>query len=634
MASTYTTSGIELIASGEQSGTWGDTTNDNWEIVDLQLNSRLSKTLSTAGSSGSPNALTITDGDKTSEGMYASVVFVDGGDLGANAYVRLEPNDVKRQIWVRNSLSASRSIFLFQGTYNASNDIELLNGYDYLVSFDGAGAGAVVTQVNNSFPATTFGLTEDELTQLQNIDSTTVSTTQWGYLGAMNQGVTTTSNVTFGTITGTGDMAIDTDTLFVDVSADSVGIGTTTPGSTLEVHRSTDGNVARFYGNTSNFVMSEFSGITYFWNNGGEFRFGTSSAHSLNLGTNNSVRVTVDSSGSVGIGTTSPQRPFHVAGGAEVRTATFRSTGTGAKIEFADSTTTGGVYVGGVGENLIFETNGQQERVRIDSSGKVGIGTTPDRVLHVASNEPGLLMEESDHATADESLTQILSVNGDFVMRTLNDTLTVGSSFYQAIRSGVEITDHYLYVGTGGDDGRLHLRINSGVLEHRLVARSGDDVALYFGDLTDTVRAGFFYDTSANTLQFRGYNNSESFRIDSSGKVGIGTTSPDTELDVDGAIKGKVEVNTPVSGTLVTTTHLRGAINNINGNITMPAGEAGGHAVITNNSSTARTVSRHAGLANLFVNGTNVSSATISGRGVVGVIYTASSICHLSGDVS
>jgi hypothetical protein len=118
------------------------------------------------------------------------------------------------------------------------------------------------------------------------------------------------------------------------------------------------------------------------------------------------------------------------------------------------------------------------------------------------------------------------------------------------------------------------------------------------------------------------------------GNLGINTPSPGTTLEVNGTIKGKAEVNTSVSGTLVTTTHLRGAVNNINGNITMPAGEAGGHAVIVSNSSAPRTVSRDAGLSNMFVNGSNVSSATISGRGVVGVIYTASSICHLSGDVS
>ena len=124
--------------------------------------------------------------------------------------------------------------------------------------------------------------------------------------------------------------------------------------------------------------------------------------------------------------------------------------------------------------------------------------------------------------------------------------------------------------------------------------------------------------------------------------LGLGTMAVETATDYaalsgatfTGAVQSKATVNTPVSGTLVTTTHLRGAVNNINGNITMPAGEAGGHAVIISNSGTSRTVSRDAGLANMFVNGSNVASATISGRGVVGVVYTASSICHLSGDVS
>ena len=35
MASTYTNnSGLEKIGSGEQAGTWGDTTNNNLDIID------------------------------------------------------------------------------------------------------------------------------------------------------------------------------------------------------------------------------------------------------------------------------------------------------------------------------------------------------------------------------------------------------------------------------------------------------------------------------------------------------------------------------------------------------------------------------------------------------------------------
>jgi mannose/fructose-specific phosphotransferase system component IIA len=147
MPSTYTTNlGIEKIATGEQSGTWGNTTNTNLDILDQSIDGIISITLVSAGSSGSPNSLPITDG-AVSNGRNKFIEFVDGGDLGATAYVQLTPNDSEKIVHIRNSLSASRSIIVFQGTYSASNDYEILNGEDVLLKFDGAGAGAVVSQV-------------------------------------------------------------------------------------------------------------------------------------------------------------------------------------------------------------------------------------------------------------------------------------------------------------------------------------------------------------------------------------------------------------------------------------------------------------------------------------------------------
>jgi len=43
-------------------------------------------------------------------------------------------------------------------------------------------------------------VTATEIQQLENIGSTTISAAQWGYLGALNQGLTTTSDVQFGSI--------------------------------------------------------------------------------------------------------------------------------------------------------------------------------------------------------------------------------------------------------------------------------------------------------------------------------------------------------------------------------------------------------------------------------------------------
>jgi hypothetical protein len=66
MPSTYTTNlgiekietlGIEKIETGTQSGTWGDTTNTNLDLIDEAVNGIVTVTLSSAGNSGSPNIL-------------------------------------------------------------------------------------------------------------------------------------------------------------------------------------------------------------------------------------------------------------------------------------------------------------------------------------------------------------------------------------------------------------------------------------------------------------------------------------------------------------------------------------------------------------------------------------------------
>jgi hypothetical protein len=74
MVSTYTAnSGIQLPANGEQSGTWGETINDNMGIID-----RLTNGVGAISLSGTTHTLTITDGT-LSEGQYN--VLVLGGTL-------------------------------------------------------------------------------------------------------------------------------------------------------------------------------------------------------------------------------------------------------------------------------------------------------------------------------------------------------------------------------------------------------------------------------------------------------------------------------------------------------------------------------------------------------------------------
>ena len=94
--------------------------------------------------------------------------------------------------------------------------------------------------------------------------------------------------------------------------------------------------------------------------------------------------VRIEEDGKVGVGTTNPLNIFHVSTSDDVITL-FQSTDSISRIEFADNNTTGSTRpsIGASGNNTIF-TQGTTERMRIDSSGKVGIGyNNPYDLLHV-----------------------------------------------------------------------------------------------------------------------------------------------------------------------------------------------------------------------------------------------------------
>jgi hypothetical protein len=237
MPSTYTTNnGIELIATGEQSGTWGATTNTNLSLVDAALDGQVTITLVATGSSGSPNDLPVTDGS-TSNGRNRLIIFSDGGDLGATAFVQLTPNDAEKIVYIRNSLTASRSILVFQGTYNASNDYEIPAGTTAVVYFDGGGAGAVAANVFNNayFDSLRLGavsvtaiLDEDNMAS----DSATSLATQQSIKAYVDTQLTA-EDLDFAGGTGTGAVDLDSQTFTIAGTANE--IETSASGQTLTV---------------------------------------------------------------------------------------------------------------------------------------------------------------------------------------------------------------------------------------------------------------------------------------------------------------------------------------------------------------------------------------------------------------
>jgi len=117
MASTYsTTLGIEKMGAGDQSGTWGTTSNYNWNILDRVIGykaitlSSTSETLTIRDASPTDGASHLTDG------MYRILNFGDAGDIGGTVTVTFSTSTTNTYFVVRNGLSGSRSIIFSQGT--------------------------------------------------------------------------------------------------------------------------------------------------------------------------------------------------------------------------------------------------------------------------------------------------------------------------------------------------------------------------------------------------------------------------------------------------------------------------------------------------------------------------------------
>ena len=135
MASTYTVnSGIEKPGSGEQSGTWGTTTNTNFDIIDRVLSGVGAITLS-----GTTHTLSTSDG-AMADGHY-KVLVLGGSPSGTNT-ITISPNDQDKVYLVHNNTSQS-AVF----TQGSGSNATIVAGAFAWIFADGAGSGAAVTKM-------------------------------------------------------------------------------------------------------------------------------------------------------------------------------------------------------------------------------------------------------------------------------------------------------------------------------------------------------------------------------------------------------------------------------------------------------------------------------------------------------
>jgi hypothetical protein len=140
MVSTYTANGgIEKIGSGEQSGTWGDTTNTNFDIIDRLISGVGAITLS-----GTSSTLTTSEGT-LSDGMFK--VLVLGGSPSGTHTITIAPNDADKLYFVKNGTSQIATF-----TQGSGSDVSVAAGAGAIIFADGAGSGAAVTDLTALFP--------------------------------------------------------------------------------------------------------------------------------------------------------------------------------------------------------------------------------------------------------------------------------------------------------------------------------------------------------------------------------------------------------------------------------------------------------------------------------------------------
>ncbi len=204
----------------------------------------------------------------------------------------------------------------------------------------------------------------------------------------------------------------------------------------------------------------------------------------------------------------------------------------------------GGLIFGGnsgPGE-LIFKTSSGTERVRITSSGNVGIGTSsPDLKLdvsHGTSNEYVATFQN----TADNLELKIGTTSGLLNIQGAN------ASNNTAYQIALNAEGGNVGIGISNPDDKLHVADSSNAeLKLQTDNANGGSVVKFNRSGTDNSyigTKGYFLGNSDNNLylransglgiQFYTNGNNERMRIDSSGNVGIGTSSPTELLEVHG----------------------------------------------------------------------------------------------------
>jgi len=125
MASTYSPLGIELMATGENAGTWGTKTNTNLNIIEQISGGFTQQAVSDSGDT----TLSVSDGSTGATLAHRIVEFTGTISAGRNVTI---PLDVQNFYILKNSTSGSQTV-TFKYASGSGSSVAILNGKTVLV---------------------------------------------------------------------------------------------------------------------------------------------------------------------------------------------------------------------------------------------------------------------------------------------------------------------------------------------------------------------------------------------------------------------------------------------------------------------------------------------------------------------
>ncbi len=361
-----------------------------------------------------------------------------------------------------------------------------------------------------------------------------------------------------------------------------IGIGTTSPNSLLDMH-SNDPSIRLTDTDGGNRVVIS--------NTLGDFIIDKTGNEDIILKTNGNERLRVAGSGYVGIGTDTPARSLEVYNNSSAMISQFRSgSGVNSFICFANTASNGDqVRLGSTSGNLVLSTN-YAERMRIDSSGNVGINNTnPTEQLDVTGdilseglkvsdlewnyNSTSVLVQSEeygdedvsngnfDDGDTDWSLDAGWSVSGGSASCDGTNTSYANIQQLGTTTSGVDYKITFTILATNGGavelkGGSTYARVDTlGVGTHtlnvtadaayiRFLAFAGATIEIDSVSVREIISTGI--DVQKRELGSNAFSNAAENQWKEvtgginypDGKVGIGTDSPSDKLDLqDGYLR-------------------------------------------------------------------------------------------------